>query len=44
LLSNGACPLNGDWVAQLVFGSPEAQAGEKTYKPIEDRVKIFGKL
>ncbi|KAJ5126078.1 hypothetical protein N7448_005387 [Penicillium atrosanguineum] len=38
--------LPAEWrlVAQLVFGSPEAQAGEKTQKPIEDRVKIFGKL
>ncbi|KAJ5388122.1 hypothetical protein N7509_010663 [Penicillium cosmopolitanum] len=37
--------LPTDWrlVAQLVFGSPEGQAGEKVQKPIEDRVKIFGK-
>ncbi|KAJ5090267.1 hypothetical protein N7532_008951 [Penicillium argentinense] len=37
--------LPTDWrlVAQLVFGSPEAPAGEKTQKPIEERVKIFGK-
>jgi hypothetical protein len=38
--------LPTDWrlVAQLVFGSPEAEAGEKTQKPVEERVKIFGKL
>ncbi|KAJ6032678.1 hypothetical protein N7540_003410 [Penicillium herquei] len=37
--------LPAEWrlVAQLVFGSPEAQAGEKVQKPIEERVKIFGK-
>lgn len=37
--------LPADWrlVAQLVFGSPEAPAGDKTQKPIEERVKIFGK-
>ncbi|KAJ5726708.1 uncharacterized protein N7483_008065 [Penicillium malachiteum] len=37
--------LPTEWrlVAQLVFGSPEAQAGEKVQKPIEERVKIFGK-
>lgn len=37
--------LPTDWrlVAQMVFGSPEAPAGEKTQKPIEERVKIFGK-
>lgn len=34
-----------DWrlIAQMVFGSPEGTAGEKTQKPIEERVKIFGK-
>ena len=37
--------LPTEWrlVAQMVFGSPEAPAGEKTQKPIEERVKIFGK-
>ncbi|KAJ5518530.1 hypothetical protein N7453_000952 [Penicillium expansum] len=35
-----------DWrnVAQLVFGNPEGPAGEKVQKPVEERVKIFGKL
>ncbi|RHZ65185.1 nitroreductase family protein [Aspergillus thermomutatus] len=35
-----------DWrlIAQLVFGSREGEAGEKVQKPIEERVKIFGKL
>lgn len=38
--------LPTEWrlVAQLVFGSPETEAGEKAQKPIEERVKIFGKL
>ncbi|EKV13115.1 hypothetical protein PDIG_39930 [Penicillium digitatum PHI26] len=38
--------LPSDWrnVAQLVFGSPEGAAGEKVQKPVEERVKIFGKL
>ncbi|KAJ5737989.1 hypothetical protein N7493_001144 [Penicillium malachiteum] len=37
--------LPAEWrlVAQLVFGSPEAQAGEKVQKPVEERVKIFGR-
>ncbi|KAJ5693206.1 hypothetical protein N7462_002629 [Penicillium macrosclerotiorum] len=37
--------LPTEWrlVSQLVFGSPEAPAGEKAQKPVEERVKIFGK-
>lgn len=37
--------LPSEWrlVAQLVFGSPDAAANEKTQKPVEERVKIFGK-
>jgi predicted oxidoreductase (fatty acid repression mutant protein) len=37
--------LPTEWrlVAQMVFGSPEAPAGEKTQKPLEERVKVFGK-
>lgn len=37
--------LPSEWrlVAQLVFGSPEAAANEKAQKPVEERVKIFGK-
>ncbi|EED14932.1 nitroreductase family protein, putative [Talaromyces stipitatus ATCC 10500] len=33
-----------DWVskAQLVFGSIESPAGEKQFKPVEERVKVFG--
>ncbi|KAI9931245.1 hypothetical protein ASPWEDRAFT_22899 [Aspergillus wentii DTO 134E9] len=31
-------------IAQLVFGSPEVSAGEKVQKPIEERVKIYGKI
>ncbi|KAJ5558635.1 hypothetical protein N7535_008852 [Penicillium sp. DV-2018c] len=29
--------------AQLVFGTPTAEAGAKTFAPIEDRFKVFGK-
>ncbi|KAJ6096670.1 hypothetical protein N7486_007416 [Penicillium sp. IBT 16267x] len=36
-------PTEWRMVAQMVFGSPEAPAGEKPQKPIEERVKIFGK-
>lgn len=28
--------------AQLVFGNPEAQAGDKEFNPLEDRIKIYG--
>jgi predicted oxidoreductase (fatty acid repression mutant protein) len=38
--------LPSDWrlVAQMVFGSPEDVAGEKVQKPVEERVKVFGRL
>jgi predicted oxidoreductase (fatty acid repression mutant protein) len=29
--------------AQLVFGTPTSDAGEKTFQPIEGRYKVFGK-
>ncbi|KAJ5668969.1 hypothetical protein N7462_010039 [Penicillium macrosclerotiorum] len=29
--------------AQLVFGAPTAEAGEKTFEPLENRFKVFGK-
>ncbi|RAL14678.1 nitroreductase family protein [Aspergillus homomorphus CBS 101889] len=29
--------------AQLVFGVPTAQPGEKTFMPLEERFKVFGK-
>lgn len=34
-----------DWqlIGQLVFGSPEDSPKEKSQKPIEERVKIYGK-
>lgn len=37
--------IPSDWrlISQLVFGSPEGGAGEKAQKPVEERVKIFGK-
>jgi predicted oxidoreductase (fatty acid repression mutant protein) len=28
--------------AQLVIGTPIGELSEKTFKPIEDRVKVFG--
>jgi predicted oxidoreductase (fatty acid repression mutant protein) len=28
--------------SQLVFGHPEGEAGPKTFKPIEDRLKVYG--
>lgn len=36
--------IPSDWrlIAQLVFGSPEGEPKEKTQKPIEERVKIYG--
>ncbi|KAF4273169.1 hypothetical protein LV164_000048 [Aspergillus fumigatus] len=38
--------IPSEWrlIAQLVFGSRAGEPGEKTQKPIEERVKIFGKL
>ncbi|KAL4983665.1 Nitroreductase-like protein [Aspergillus falconensis] len=37
--------IPSEWrlIAQLVFGSPKGDPGEKSQKPIEDRVKIYGK-
>jgi predicted oxidoreductase (fatty acid repression mutant protein) len=29
--------------AQLVFGVPTSEAGEKAFAPIDDRFKVFGK-
>lgn len=29
--------------AQLVFGTPVSDPAEKTFAPLEDRLKIFGK-
>ncbi|KZF21746.1 putative fatty acid repression mutant protein [Xylona heveae TC161] len=36
-------PLDWDLKAQLVFGKPTGQPGEKTAKPVEERLKVFGK-
>lgn len=35
-------PANWKLRAQLVFGGIEAPAGEKTFAPVADRLKIFG--
>jgi Predicted oxidoreductase related to nitroreductase len=34
-------PNNWKLIAQMPFGKPTAQPGEKEYKPISDRVKVF---
>lgn len=36
--------VDKDWelVAQLVFGAIEQPAGDKTFKPMEERLKVFG--
>lgn len=35
-------PATWELKAQLVFGKIEAPAGEKSFAPIEDRVKVYG--
>ncbi|GAA5874969.1 hypothetical protein JCM8547_002138 [Rhodosporidiobolus lusitaniae] len=35
-------PESWQLTAQLVFGKPLAPAGEKTFQPLENRVKVFG--
>ena len=37
-------PTEWRLISQLVFGSPEVEAQEKPKKPVEERVKIYGKL
>lgn len=36
--------IDSDWklIAQMVFGGIAAPAGEKTFKPVEKRLKVFG--
>ncbi|KAH7348862.1 Nitroreductase-like protein [Rhexocercosporidium sp. MPI-PUGE-AT-0058] len=36
--------IDADWVlnAQLVFGTPAGEAGDKSFLPVEDRFKSFG--
>ncbi|KZO94012.1 Nitroreductase [Calocera viscosa TUFC12733] len=36
-------PVTWHLVAQLPFGTATAPAGEKTFKPLNERVKVFGK-
>ncbi|MDN3448211.1 nitroreductase family protein [Psychrobacter sp. APC 3281] len=40
----GAWDIDKDWTlnAQLVFGTIEQPAGEKAFKPVEERMKVFG--
>ncbi|CCX10695.1 Nitroreductase-like protein [Pyronema domesticum] len=35
-------PASWKLQSQLVFGAPVAPAGEKTFRPLEERVKVFG--
>ncbi|KAF0568528.1 Nitroreductase family protein [Psychrobacter nivimaris] len=39
-----AWDIDKDWTlnAQLVFGTIEQPAGEKAFKPVEERMKVFG--
>ncbi|KAK6365713.1 putative nitroreductase [Exophiala oligosperma] len=46
LIDQGICKTWGispEWElkAQLVFGKPTGQPDEKTFQPLEDRLKIF---
>ncbi|PCH35754.1 Nitroreductase [Wolfiporia cocos MD-104 SS10] len=36
-------PASWDLIAEMPFGVPGAPAGDKTFAPIEDRVKSYGK-
>lgn len=38
--------IPGEWrgIAQLVFGSAEGSPGEKTQKPVGERVRVYGRL
>lgn len=42
ITDNFSLPESWELKAQLVFGQPAAAPGEKTFKPLEERVKIFG--
>jgi len=35
-------PQNWQLQSQLVFGTPLAPAGEKSFKPLQERVKVYG--
>lgn len=34
-------PANWRLIAELPFGNPTVQPGEKTFQPLEDRIKVF---
>jgi len=36
--------IDSEWSlkSQLVFGKPTGQPGQKTFKPVEERFKIYG--
>lgn len=47
LIDEGICkawgvPSKWELKAQLVFGKPVGQPAEKTFQPLEDRLKVFG--
>ena len=35
-------PATWSLKAQMVFGKPEAEPGQKSFDPIEKRIKVFG--
>lgn len=35
-------PETWNLIAELPFGEPAGAAGEKSFKPIEERVKVYG--
>ncbi len=34
-------PSNWKLIAQMPFGNPTAQPGDKEFKPLEDRIKFY---
>ena len=40
-----AWSIPSEWrlIAQLVFGSKEGEPNQKSFKPVEERLKIYGK-
>ncbi|PGH21625.1 hypothetical protein AJ80_03058 [Polytolypa hystricis UAMH7299] len=42
VIKSWSLPTHWKLTAQMVFGTPAAEAGEKTFKPLEERVKVFG--
>ena len=38
--------IPGEWklISQLVFGSREGEPNQKAFKPVDERLKIYGKI